>query len=164
MKTTGKRVVGKTEYAARKTLAVSLSSGVFACGVGTALLLISLPYAHHLDEIEEASARILQGRPPDYKGDLDLLYSYFGIAVYACKILIPVLAIGALILWLASRQSWNTIRVLQPIDRANNADMPAYDSLVRASDLPVHEQETELLRATIQGSETPNDQLVRPTR
>ena len=160
----GKRVVSKIEYGARKTLAVSLSSGFLACGVGILLLLASLPYTHYLDVWTEAQARIQQGRSPDYKGDLDLLYSYFGLAVNACSILIPGLVFGALLLWLASRTSWKTIRALQPISYANNADMPASESLVRASEQPIQEQQAVLLRAAMPGKETPTDQLVRPVQ
>ena len=40
----GKRIVSKGAYASMKSLAVSLSGGTFACGVGVALLIASLPY------------------------------------------------------------------------------------------------------------------------
>jgi hypothetical protein len=49
-----------------------------------------------------------------------------------------------------------------PLTRANTAHLPAPDSLVRASAEPVQEQQAVLLRAAIQGMETPPEQLVRP--
>ena len=48
-----------------------------------------------------------------------------------------------------------------PFTRANTADLPASDSLVRASVEPVQAQEDTLLRAATQGQETPSEQLVR---
>ena len=159
-KTKTKRVVGAKEYAARKTLAVSLSGGVFVGCAGIAILLASMPYACYLDRIAEAQARIEQGRPPDYTGDLDMLYSYYGRALFFCRILIPTLMFGTLVLWLTSRKSWNTVRGLQPITQANTGDMLVADSLVRPSDYPVQDHKVELLRAGEVGNETPADELL----
>ena len=48
-----------------------------------------------------------------------------------------------------------------PLTRANAADLPAPDSLVRASEEPMQAQEAVLLRAAAEGMETPPEQLVR---
>ena len=48
-----------------------------------------------------------------------------------------------------------------PLTRANAADLPAPDSLVRASLEPLQAQEGVLLRAAAQGQATPQEQLVR---
>ena len=48
-----------------------------------------------------------------------------------------------------------------PLTRANAADLPAPESLVRASSEPLQAQEAVLLRAAAEGMETPPEQLVR---
>lgn len=48
-----------------------------------------------------------------------------------------------------------------PLTRANTANLPAPDSLVRASSEPVQAYEAVLLRAASAGMETPPEQLVR---
>ena len=155
------RTVSKGAYAFVKSLAVCLSGGVFACGVGITLLLASLPCAYYLDVRTEARARIEQGRPPDYKGDLDLLYSFFGIAEGLCIILIPALLLGALFLWLGSRKSWKTVRAMQQINYANTGHLSARTSLVRASQEPTQVQEAVLLRAATDVQDRHEEQLLR---
>ncbi len=49
-----------------------------------------------------------------------------------------------------------------PLTRANTADLPAPESLVRASSEPRQEQEAVLLRAAARSVGTPPEQLVRP--
>lgn len=48
-----------------------------------------------------------------------------------------------------------------PLTRANTADLPAPDSLVRASQEPPQEPQAVLLRAAAEGAQTPAEQLVR---
>ncbi len=48
-----------------------------------------------------------------------------------------------------------------PLTRANTADLPAPETLVRASSEPSQAQEAVLLRAAAEGQETPPEQLVR---
>lgn len=48
-----------------------------------------------------------------------------------------------------------------PLIRANIANLPAPDSLVRASSEPIQAQEAVLLRAAVKGQETPPEKLVR---
>ncbi|MCW3096731.1 MAG: hypothetical protein JWL77_2349 [Chthonomonadaceae bacterium] len=50
-----------------------------------------------------------------------------------------------------------------PFTRANTADLPPADSLVRASDEPVQQQKSVLLRAAIPGPKTRPEELVRAT-
>jgi hypothetical protein len=52
-------------------------------------------------------------------------------------------------------------KVWVTLARANTADLPAPDSLVRASAEPVQEQQAVLLRAATEGTETHEEQLVR---
>ena len=48
-----------------------------------------------------------------------------------------------------------------PFTRMNTADLPASESLVRASEEPTHEHQTVLLRAAIETTERHEEQLVR---
>ncbi len=50
---------------------------------------------------------------------------------------------------------------VQPLTRANAADLPAPDSLVRASSEPMQAQEAVLLRAAAEEQERHEEQLVR---
>ena len=64
----------------------------------------------------------------------------------------------------AAKKSVNQTRAMAhvvPLTRANTADLPAPDSLVRASEEPMQAQEAVLLRAAAQGMVTPPEQLVR---
>lgn len=58
-------------------------------------------------------------------------------------------------------QAANEMDVGVPLTCANTADLPALDSLVRASSEPLQAQEAVLLRAAEQEQETPPEQLVR---
>jgi hypothetical protein len=53
------------------------------------------------------------------------------------------------------------VKVGVPLTRANTADLPAPESLVRAAGEPVQEQQTVLLRAATEGTETHEEQLLR---
>lgn len=55
----------------------------------------------------------------------------------------------------------NAIPDVVPLTRANAADLPAPDSLVRASAEPMQAQEAVLLRAAAHVIDTPPEQLVR---
>ena len=52
---------------------------------------------------------------------------------------------------------------VEVITEQNAHRLPPAESLVRASDLPPSHQQTELLRAAPQGSETPPEELLRAT-
>ncbi|MCW3094972.1 MAG: hypothetical protein JWL77_590 [Chthonomonadaceae bacterium] len=55
------------------------------------------------------------------------------------------------------------IELVAPITRHNTDQLPAVETLVRASDAPPSHQQAELLRASPQGSETPPEELLRAT-
>jgi len=63
---------------------------------------------------------------------------------------------------LASLRHANTIDPGVPLTRQVADTLPAEESLVRASEEPVQEQQAVLLRAATSDRETPSDQLVRP--
>jgi hypothetical protein len=48
-----------------------------------------------------------------------------------------------------------------PLTRANTADLPAPESLLRASEEPRQQKQAVLLRAATEGEKTPSEQLVR---
>lgn len=50
-----------------------------------------------------------------------------------------------------------------PLTRSNTADLPATESLIRASAAPIQAQEAVLLRAATAGQQTPPEHLVRAT-
>ena len=74
----------------------------------------------------------------------------FGSCAYACAKLSD-----------ASTEQAEKINPGVPLTRANTADLPAPDSLVRASSEPLQAQESVLLRAATEKGETPPEQLVR---
>ena len=51
-----------------------------------------------------------------------------------------------------------------PLTRANTADLPAPDSLVRASSEPMQAQEDVLLRAAATGNDTPPEEMLRASK
>ncbi len=77
-------------------------------------------------------------------------------------LLIPVSVVffGALILGMMKRSA--RISHVTPLTRANTADLPAPDSLVRASQEPAQAQEAVLLRAAVRDTQTETgEQLLR---
>ena len=142
---TGKRIVSKGEYAASVGWKSSLSAfGVGVMGVG----IVGIVIAGFLT-IDALGAAI-----KDHISD--------DINIAAADLLI-IGGVSALIFW-AGRK---TVRKAKQIDagtlltRANTANLPAPDSLVRASAEPLQAQQAVLLRAAAQGNETPPEQLVR---
>ena len=65
--------------------------------------------------------------------------------------------------WLSNTMFANakSIEPVAPITERNAHLLPAQDTLVRGSDLPPSEQQSELLRATQNGQETPPEELLR---
>ncbi len=59
------------------------------------------------------------------------------------------------------KKSWALGNVV-PVTRANTGDLPAIESLVRASQEPTQEQQSILLRAAADTNQTPAEQLLRP--
>ena len=87
-----------------------------------------------------------------------------GVMAAACSVTALFCGIGAFLCFKALQGSLyevGQIEVKSLFIRVNTADLPAHDSLVRASSEPLQTQETVLLRAAAQGMETPPEQLVR---
>jgi hypothetical protein len=93
----------------------------------------------------------------------------YGIEWRDAKFIVPMVVFVVLVVFSlcslyigiqAGRQA-RKVKVGVPLTRANTADLPAPDSLVRASAEPVQEQRAVLLRAATQGIETHEEQLVR---
>ena len=90
-------------------------------------------------------------------------------AIWAVKLFSTVCAISTAIgvggLWTAFRLfvAVGRIESVVPITRHNTGQLPAVETLVRASDLPPSHQQAELLRAAPPASETPPEELLRAT-
>ncbi len=145
-----KRVVSKGEYVVKTTLAIGFSGGLIVCGLFLALSLLGLPGFMREDE-KERRICIAHG--------FDCAYdpSFLSVAIPVCFCLLLI----SLCFWWATRKSWRTVDAMQPITRANTADLPAPESLVRASAKPIQEQEAVLLRAVADAQERHEEQLVR---
>ena len=150
---TGKRIVSRGEYVFRKTLAIILSVCLIVCGSSIALLLLSLPVSQHMDRVRTAHLP-----PPVWSRER---FYYTDLAMDGAFLLTPLLLCCAIGLWWGKRRTWKAVEAIQPIDAANTADLPAPDSLVRASSEPLQAQEGVLLRAAAHEQETPPEQLVR---
>ena len=140
----GKRIVSKGEYVAAKTYAFTLSGATILCGLAIALLLLALPICWGIDTHES-----------------DILVSLFLCASFTCVFCLPILLLIGIWLLRGSRKSWKTVRTMQPINYANTAELPAADSLVRASQEPLQAQQTVLLRAARETTEGQEDELLR---
>ncbi len=70
---------------------------------------------------------------------------------------------GSYRLFLASVEKTRSIYNKVVVRRTNTAKIPAADVLVRASEKPVPDRKSELLRSLAVQDRTPTDQLLRPT-
>ena len=142
---TSKRFVSKGEYVKIQgkrmgtgLLALCLMLLTIACGVAALLCIIQVAVLSHNPGREWVT-----------------ILSLWGILPFSLTALV------------FSRMSSETLeRAVStdagvPLTRANTADLPAPDSLVRASQVPMQAQEAVLLRAAAQESQTPSEQLVR---
>ena len=144
---TGKRIVSKGEYVKAQGKRVSLTLSAIclylaaaACGMcATGLLLGILGSLVSLDA--DLWGAVL------YRG-MGVLF--FGGATY----FLGKMALAAL-------EQTDDMDSVIPLTRANTADLPAPDSLVRASAEPTQEQENVLLRAATQAQKRHEEQLVR---
>lgn len=94
---------------------------------------------------------------------------YMGVT-YGCRREIPGGPFGTIVLisgclWFAYIAS-NCLEAaaglnVVPLTRANTADLPAHDSLVRASQEPMQAQEGVLLRASVGAQDQHEEQLLR---
>jgi len=146
-KKTGRRIVSKGEYAANiawKGIASSL-------GAGLLLMILMCMFLVGL------FAWMMVSRTPHGGLNAGLVLSitlFFGILISA----------AVYVYRLGKREIMTTLRmdVGVPLTRANTADLPAPDFLVRASEKPSEEQGSILLRAAYETNATPADQLLRP--
>lgn len=153
---TGKSSVRKGRYLFRRVEVLLLQTGGFGLiGIG---LLCSLLVAVFVSFMVGAS--VWEYFYPNH----DTQYNLPGwmIAVRVALSVLPVL-LGASCCALTGR-AMNKRAVRRdtlPLTHVNTADLPAVDSLVRASSEPLQAQEGVLLRAAAEGQETPPEQLVR---
>ena len=142
---TGRRIVSKGEYAANVSKKSSLTAfdiGVMGLGVVGILNVVTLTIlglgeaikTHHIEDIALTAFVLLIGG---------------GVSV--------------LIFWAGRKtvRKAKQIKLCVPLTRANTADLPALDSLVRASSEPMQAQQSVLLRAATEGLGTPPEELVR---
>ncbi len=154
---TGKQIVSKGEYAAMKILALGLSGSSVLCILFPAVLLLNFAFIYYKD----AQAQVLcHSRRCSMVQMDDSGWEVAGAFIYlSCTF--PLLPI-AYASWRGSRNRWKAVHTMQPLTRANTADLPAFNTLARASFEPPQAQQAVLLRAAAQGHETPLEQLVRP--
>jgi len=155
----GKRLVSRTEYALRKTFAISLNVSLGAWGICGALLLLEVLFYFHSLSSPEYSACVVQIIGNSDASCLSHINSVAGR--WLCLISFSLLT-GGTLLSLAIRKSWKTVHTLQPINIADTAALPAIETLVRPSDLPPSHQQAELLRGVVPpSSETSPEELLR---
>jgi hypothetical protein len=142
---TGKRIVSKGEYTEAKSVALLLSLGVLACGMGVGFLVIIIRFTWGFERANDS--------PADY----DYAFNYF----WGSIILLLPLIIITYFLGSKGNQSWTAVRQMQPLPHVDAADLSAPESLVRASEEPVREQQAVLLRAATETAERHERQLVR---
>ncbi len=142
-----RRIVSKGEYVA------NLGKKGLASSIGAALLLLSLMCTVLIGLF----VWLIVSRKPQAALDAPLGLSmilFFGIFISAV----------VYIYRLGKREILTTLQmdVGVPLTRANTADLPAPDFLVRASEKPSEEQASILLRAAADTPVTLADQLLRP--
>ncbi|MCW3099374.1 MAG: hypothetical protein JWL77_4992 [Chthonomonadaceae bacterium] len=141
-----KRLVGLIEYlekASEKAETYAFAS-TFGC-VGVVLLLWSV-------------IGIVAGGYNAYRRDIG-----YAIFVWTGSAVVAGLGLGAL---RCAKSLFREAKQIVPVALLTKASLnrlPAVETLVRASDLPPAHQQSELLRAAPQGSETPPEELLRAT-
>ena len=132
----GKRIVSKGAYASHVSRKATLSSfGITLCTLGgTGLIITCL-----ITLLIIVKAFSLQGI----------------ILIIGCNLIVGSCSAALVRYGLKAVREARDIAPVVPLTRANTADLPALDSLVRASHEPAEAQKTVLLRAASQVSETP---------
>jgi len=141
---TDKRIVSKAEYARIQSIRFVLHfiSGFFVMGV-----IGSIVIAGFLFLLATQSK-------------VSLHTDYSQLAVYGLMTISSMLLFFAL-LYVCKRKIKSLGEVI-PFTRANTIDLPAPETLVRASQEPVQADHSILLRAAADTNQTPVDQLLRP--
>ena len=148
-KQTGKHIVSKGEYVKvqMKRLLMLWGGGTYwLFGTGCAVLCAALVCS------------VFTHRFPFH------LEIYTMLQTLLYFLLLAVSLIGAVIFWRWGRDTYSQAKQVPsvlPLTRANTADLPALDSLVRASSEPIQEQQSVLLRAATETQERHEEQLVR---
>ena len=78
--------------------------------------------------------------------------------------MLGVFSFGALQFGLTLFREAKAVEPVAPITRHNTGHLPEVETLVRGSDRPATDRQTELLRAISPGMETPPEQLLRATQ
>ena len=78
--------------------------------------------------------------------------------------LLSVLSIGAIWYGVKRFKTAEKMESVTPITRHNTGELPAVETLVRASELPPSHHQAELLRAAQNGNATPAEELLRATQ
>ena len=145
---TGKRIVSKAEYARIQSLRLGMNVSSYCllfltlgCVAATCLPAMMIIQATYLGFLGTRSFVML------FAGML-----FAGSATFLCGKLLG-----------ACCTKIEALEKVMPFTRATIAELPAPDSLVRASQEPVQEQQSILLRAAAEVGQTPAEQLLRPT-
>ena len=150
LKKTGKQIVSKGEYVGR------LGSKAFFSAVGIIMLWFCAIGVFATICLLFTLFFILY--PDLTKMDVAIRFIIF------LSLCLPLVGVVLFLLGYVGRLAIRRGRQVDPgipFTRENTADLPAEDSLVRASEEPTPEQQTVLLRAAVQGQETPAEELVR---
>ncbi len=153
---TGKRIVSKGEYVRAKGIGLSLrvsSRGFMALAICCACFA-AVMFSCFACSIVVFFMMLFSGRNA---WSMPLTALYFLLA----SGLSGAVGIGFARLCWASRSRAERIENIVLFTHANTADLPAPDSLVRASSEPLQAQEAVLLRAATEGQERHEDELLR---
>ncbi len=155
-KTTRRRIVGKREYIKIHSRRGGLNMSILFFGVLlvypaiiTLCLLIALVFIF-------ANLFIpIEGFAVNFGGFL--LVAALALASGSLTVIIYRLLIASI-----KKTKAAELEKIVLLTRANAAEIPVADSLVRASDKPAEQQQAVLLRAVTETQETPPEQLLRP--
>ena len=147
-----KRVVTEREYvrAERKRVFRALY-GIFVCLVAISFVVLVFAY---IGKIMDVDLKVATGRVDGWEGVSFLCFAVLCI-VFGCL---------ACMSGLYAARTLKEVAKTNPallLTRANTADLPAFESLVRASQAPIQAQKSILLRAATETSEKYEEQLLR---
>lgn len=145
---TPKRIVSKAEYVKISSISFMLSVGSFL-----SLMLFAILLAPSLLLVQDIVSKASYG-------DSNFASTFIGVAIGAASLVTALmfLIIRAIT---AGEKKAKELQHIVPITRATIADMPAPDSLVRASEKPEQAQADVLLRAVTDVQQNAPEQLLR---
>ncbi len=152
--TTGKKIVSKGEYVRRMFLREAwMALCIFHCIVVVCQVIVLLPsliILSILDGLIRHFPRMLYAQDaPCHQTTSHLL------------MLMKTPLRATIRAYKAAENRANQINLGVPLTRFNTADLPAPDSLVRASSEPMQAQQAVLLRAAAEGQDRHEEELVR---